>query len=155
MLRQNYRLTGRVGVLKPVDVMDPQVDLLPLGAQMHEITVKRSIAVSTELDYARQRWAIAHGIGHRILHPGNAVWAQAHTAVAIPFEREAEGFAYGLLVDAAALDERPWTLVEVAEHFGIPMHTLWENAPQTWRQFALWRPKGAEISLHLADRTRR
>ena len=136
LLRQKYSLTGRVDVYELADAMGLHIDPLPLPAgEMHEITVKRSIAVSTELDDGELRWAIAHGIGHRILHPGNAVWARAHTLLGNRLEREAEEFAYGLLVDEEeVIAQRIPTLGDVAEHFGIPMHTLWENAPQTWGQ---------------------
>ena len=136
LLRQKYSLTGRVNVLELADAMGLHVDPLPLPAgEMHEITVKRSIAVSTELDDAEQRWAVAHGIGHRILHPGNAVWARANTLLGNRLEREAEDFAYGLLVaEGEAVAERLPTLSDVAEHFGIPIYTLWENAPGTWRK---------------------
>ena len=92
---------------------------------MHEITVKRSIAISTELDYARQRWEFVHGIGHP--------FRGTH------IEREAEEFAYYLLVNGdEVLAERLGTLVEEAEHFALSMYVLWENTPQTWEEVRLW-----------------
>ena len=140
LLRQRYSLTGRVDVYELADAMGLHIDPLPLPAgEMHEITVKRSIAVSTELDDGELRWAIAHGIGHRILHPGNAVWARAHTLLGNQLERQAEEFAYGLLVDEEeVIAERIPTLWGVAEHFGVPPDALWENAPETWGQTRLW-----------------
>ena len=136
LLRQEHALSGRVDVYELADAMDLHIDLLPLPAcEMHEITVSRSIAVSTELNDAEQRWAVAHGIAHRVLHPGNAVWARANTLLGNRLEREAEDFAYGLLVaEGEAVAERLPTLADVAEHFGIPIYTLWENAPGTWRK---------------------
>ena len=133
LLRQKNALTGSVNAQELAERMGLDVFSWPLPAgEMHEITVNRSIAVSTELDDAGQRWAIAHGIAHRVMHPGNAGWARAHTLLENRLEREAEGFAYGLLVDEEeVLAERLPMLAEVAEHFGIPMHTLCENAPQT------------------------
>ena len=112
--------------------------MAPTRHEVHEIIVGRSIAFSDELNDQERRWAIAHGIGHRVLHPGNQIWLRSRTGLAIPFEREAEGFAYGLLVDdAEELEERLGTLAEVAEHFGIPTHPLWKNAPDTWGQVRL------------------
>ena len=106
--------------------------------EIHETMVGRSMAVSHDLNDQERRWAIAHGIGHRVLHPGNQIWLRSRTGLAIPFEREAEDFAYGLLVDEAeVLAERLGSMAEVAEHFGIPMHGLWENAPDTWGQVSL------------------
>ena len=134
LLRQYYGLNGRVDAQGLADAMGLHVRIWPLpAAEVHEITICGVIGVSADLDDAERRWALAHGIGHRILHPGNAVWARAHTLLGNRLEREAEEFAYGLLVDEGeALAERLPTLAEVADHFGIPMYTLWESASQTW-----------------------
>ena len=139
MLRRKYELTGAVDVQGLADRLGLHVALWPLpAAEVHEITRGRRIAVSDELSDQERRWAIAHGIGHRIMHPGNHSWLRTHTWLAVSWEREAEQFAYGLLVDEAeALTERLSMLADVAEHFGIPMDTLWHNAPQTWGQVRL------------------
>ena len=139
MLRQKYGLTGAVDVQELADRLNLRVALWDLpAAEVHEITRGRRIAVSDELSDQERRWAIAHGIGHRIMHPGNHSWLRAHTWLAVSWEREAEQFAYGLLVDEAeALTERLSMLADVAEHFGIPMDTLWHNAPETWGQVRL------------------
>ena len=139
LLRQKYGLTGAVDAQDLADRLGLRVDLWPLpAAEVHEITRGRRIAVSDELNDQERRWAIAHGIGHRIMHPGNHSWLRAHTWLTVGWEREAEHFAYGLLVDEdEALAERLPTLVQIAEHFGIPMDTLWENAPDTWGQTKL------------------
>ena len=138
--RQKYELKGSVDMQELADRMGLQIDLWHLpAADVHEITVGRSVGVSSELEGLERRWAIAHGIGHLVLHPGNHVWLRAHTMLAIPYEREAEAFAYGLLVDEAeAVSELLSTPGEVAEHFGVPVHTLWENAPDAWVQARLF-----------------
>ena len=137
LLRHKYALTGNVDAQDLAERLGLEVFSWPLPAnEVHETMVGRSI---DELNDQERRWAIAHGIGHRVLHPGNQIWLRSRTGLAIPFEREAEDFAYGMLVDEAeVLEERLGTLAEVSEHFGIPMHTLWENAPQTWGQVRLW-----------------
>ena len=139
LLRNKYGITGRVDVQNLADRLGLQIDLWHLPPDdVQEVTVGSSIGVSAELDHTERRWAIAHAIGHRILHPGNIARLRVRKMQGMPFEREAEQFAYGLLVDEdEALAERLPTLVQIAEHFGIPMHTLWENAPETWGQTRL------------------
>ena len=139
LLRKKYGITGRVDVQDLADRLGLQIDLWHLPADdVQEVTVGSCIGVSAELDDTERRWAIAHAIGHRILHPGNIARLRVRKMQGMPFEREAEQFAYGLLVDEdEALAERLPTLVQIADHFGIPMHTLWENAPDTWGQTKL------------------
>lgn len=72
LLRQKYGFIGRVDVQDLADRMGLQVDLWDLPAhEVHEITLGRSIGVSVELDDQERRWAIAHAIRHRLMHPGN------------------------------------------------------------------------------------
>ena len=127
LLRQKYGLTGAVNVEELADVLGLRVDWRHMPAdELHEITIGRNIAVSSQANRQERRWAIAHGIGHRILHPGNHVWLRAHTMLAIPNERQAETFAYGLLVDwdsVKGLDLD--TVDEVAEYFGVPAERVW------------------------------
>ena len=105
LLRRKYRLTGGVDVEALADSMGLRVYTWDLpAAEVHEMMLGRDIAVSEELDAPARRWAIAHGIGHKVLHPGNQLWLRAHTMLAIPYERQAEQFAYGLLVD----EEEAW-----------------------------------------------
>ena len=139
LLRRKHALTGRVDARDLAERMGMDVFTWPLPAhEVHETMVGRSIAVSDELTNPERRWAIAHAIGHRVLHPGNAVWARAHTLLENQLEREAEEFSYGLLVDEAeVLEERLGTLDEVAEHFGVPADALWQNAPESWGQTRL------------------
>ena len=139
LLRNKYGITGRVDVQELADRLGLQIDLWHLPADdVQEVTVGSCIGVSSELDDTERRWAIAHAIGHRILHPGNIARLRVRKMQGMPFEREAEQFAYGLLVDEdEALAERLPAVANVAEHFGIPMHTLWENAPETWGQVRL------------------
>ena len=59
--------------------------------------------------------------------------------LAVPYERQAEQFTYGVLVDEAEVQaERLRTLAEVAGRFGVPMHMLWEHGPETWGQTRLF-----------------
>ena len=141
LLRQKYGLTRRVDVEALAEAMGLRIDVrddLP-PEDLHEITIGRRIAVSAEICDQDRRWAIAHGIGHRILHPGNHVWLRAHTMLTIPYERQAEEFAYGLLVDEAeAATERLPTLAHVADYFGVPMGTVLATAPEVWSQARLF-----------------
>ena len=79
------------------------------------------IAVAERLTPEWRRWVVAHAVAHRLLHPSNHVWIRRHTDLARGFEREAEDFACGLLVDVEeARAEGLVTSWEVAEHFGVP-----------------------------------
>jgi Zn-dependent peptidase ImmA (M78 family) len=94
----------------------------PLPLPMQEVKVGQFIAVSANPSPAWRRWVIAHAIGLHLLHSGvNTIWLQARTLLADRLERQAEDFAWGLLVDeeeARRLGLRePW---EIAEHFGVP-----------------------------------
>ena len=93
--------------------------------ELPEATVGNRIAVSPEVDEAERRWSIAHAIGHRIMHPGNHLWLRSRTLLATPFEREAEDFAYGLLVDEEeAMGQGLTTAGEFAEYFGVPVEMV-------------------------------
>ena len=140
LLRRKYGLTGQVDAVALAEVMGLRVDLWHLPAKdLHEATRGRNIAVAADLDAREQRWAVAHGIGHRILHPGNHLWLRATTMLAVPYERQTEQFTFGLLVDEAEVKaDRLLTLAEVAGRFGVPMHMLWEHGPELWGQTRLW-----------------
>ena len=74
LLRRKYGLTGHVDMLEMAERLNLSVHVWPLPAhEVHETIIDRRVAVSDELDPQERRWAIAHAIGHRILHPGNAV----------------------------------------------------------------------------------
>ena len=86
-----------------------------------EFIVGRVVAVAIRLDRREFRWALAHAIGHHQLHVGNQLWARRRTRLTTPHEREAEDFAYGLLVSREEVwSERLQTAPEIAEYFGIP-----------------------------------
>ena len=79
------------------------------------------IAVADRLEPEWWRWVVGHAVGHCVLHTGNHLWIRRHTDLARGFEREAEDFACGLLVDVEeAAAEGLVTSWEVAEHFGVP-----------------------------------
>ena len=123
-LRQRCRITGRADVSRVTEMLGLRVDEWPLPAgELHEVFVKDSIGVSTGVDDADKRWAIAHGIGHYILHStGNQVWLRAHTGLSDKLEAQAEQFAYHLLIDPdEAWDEGLETAEDIAEYFGVPV----------------------------------
>ena len=123
-LRQRCRTTGRADVSGVTEMLGLRVDEWPLPAgELHEVFVKNSIGVSTDVSEADKRWAIAHGIGHYILHSaGNQIWLRANTGLSDKLEAQAEQFAYHLLIDPdEAWDEGLETVKEVAEYFGVPV----------------------------------
>ena len=82
--------------------------------------------MSAELDTAEQRWAIAHAIGHHMLHAeANAVWLRARTGLVDRFERQAEDFAFHLLVDLEeARAEGLMDAALIAERYGVPVEMI-------------------------------
>ena len=122
LLRRSLGVAGRVDVDEAAQLLGYLVDAWDIPAdEVHEVTVGNSIGIASALCENRRRWAVAHALGHRVLHPGNHAWLRARTLLATPFEREAEDFAYGLLVDAEeALAEGLATAGEFAEYFGVP-----------------------------------
>ena len=123
-LRRRCGTSNRVDVSAVAELLGLRVDEWPLPArELHEVFIKDSIGVSTEVGEADKRWAIAHGIGHRILHStGNQVWLRANTGLSDKLEAQAEQFAYHLLIDPdEAWDEGLETAEEVAEYFGVPV----------------------------------
>jgi Zn-dependent peptidase ImmA (M78 family) len=117
-----------VNVVELAQAMGFNVDVWDMPAQvLHEISTRGNIAVSPELDDRDRRWAVAHGIAHASMHErGNHVWLKLHTFLHDKFEREAEEFAYGLLVNK----EEAWaeglrSVEEMAYYFGVPAEKLW------------------------------
>ena len=121
-LRLKTGSSGRVDAEEVANLVGCRVDLIDLpGTNLFEVTLEDSIAVSTRLCDAEKRWSIAHAIGHRVMHPGNQLWLRAKTMLANKDEREAEDFAYGLLIDEAeAMDQGLSSVGEFAEYFGVP-----------------------------------
>ena len=121
-LRRKSGSTGRVDVEEVAQMLGYRVDEWDLPAcEVHEVTVRDSIGVSTEICEIYQRWSIAHALGHRLMHPGNHVSLRAISMLTQPYEGQAEDFAYGLLVDEEeAIAEGLNTVGEIAEYFGVP-----------------------------------
>lgn len=88
---------------------------------LHEIKYGPIVGLATQLSVAEQRWCIAHAIGHHHLHPGNQLWLRANTRLADLAERQAEEFAFHLLVDLTEARQLGLSeLWELAEYFGAP-----------------------------------
>ena len=69
-----------------------------IGEKVQEITRNTKIAIRQGLSYRERRWAMAHGIGHVILHGGygNQVWLLINDQPMDRPEQGAETFAYHL-----------------------------------------------------------
>ena len=126
-------LRRELGLRGPVDAEAVANDL-GLAVQrrslrvLEEMRLEDYVAVADRLEPEWWRWVVAHAIGHCLLHPGNHLWIRRHTDLARGFEREAEDFACGLLVDVEeAAAEGLVTSWEVAEHFGVPEEMVREQ----------------------------
>ena len=123
-LRSEWAVEGPADVEKIAEGLGLRIDTWDLP-DAYEVKIGDSIAVASRLGVRWRRWTIAHAIGHHILHPGNQLYLRAHTMLGFKNEREAEDFAYGLLVDPWEANEQgsitPWDL---ADFFGVPEELL-------------------------------
>ena len=119
-LRQEVGLRGQVDVHALTDELGLVVKRLPFRV-FEEMRVAKFIAIADRLEPEWRRWDIAHAVGHGILQTGNHLWIRRNTDLGHGFEREAEDFAFGFLVDLReAEEERCVYSWQVAEHFGVP-----------------------------------
>ena len=119
-LRRKLGLRGRVDVDAVANILGLEVVSWPFE-KLEEMMTGDVIGVSARLDTRWRRWVVAHAIGHGLLHPGNHLWKRLHTELAHYYEREAEDFAHGLLLDMdEAVEELLVGPAEAAEHFGVP-----------------------------------
>ena len=122
LLRRSCRASGRLNVDDLAQLLGLEVDRRQFRVkEVEEIVVGSSVAVSDHLDDPERRWAMAHAIGHRVLHGSNHVWLRTCTQLPEKLEAQAERFAYYLLVDG----EEAWreglrTAQEIAGYFGVP-----------------------------------
>ena len=121
-LRKRCGQVGKVDVHEVAALLGLDIDFRTFrSSELDEIKVNRCIAVSHDLGELARRWAIAHAIGHQSLHSSNRLWLRAHTLLSDKLERQAETFAYNLLVnEAEILSEGLKTTPEIAAYFGIP-----------------------------------
>ena len=122
-IRRACRASGRVAIEEVVNLLGMQIDGRRFrGVNLDEIAYRGNIAIGGHLSEPERRWAIAHAIGHRVLHTkGNQVWLRTCTQLPDKLEAQAEQFAYHLLIDLdEAWDEGLGTVQEIAAYFGVP-----------------------------------
>lgn len=124
--REGAALRRRIAPRGPVD-MDAVAGMV--GAELGDWTenrwVERWLRGQTASDEAApaewRRWIAAHAIGHHLLHGDDDRWRGRHREMGADAEREAEGFAWALLVDEQEAEtmrfREPW---QVAAFFGVP-----------------------------------
>ena len=125
-IRKRLGLRGWVDIDDVIRQLGYRIDELAFtGPNVREVTVGNSIGVKRGLSTRERRWALAHGLGHLVLHSeaGNQVWLYlSDKSSPGRQEQEAETFAHHLLIDFA------WTLHtgmgeswEVATYYGVPL----------------------------------
>ena len=124
-LRRQCGASGQVRVEEVAHLVGLEIDGRQFRVrEVDEIAYGSGVAVAYHLDAPDQRWAVAHAIGHRVLHgtSWNQVWLRTCTQLPDKLEAQAEQFAYHLLIDLdEAWDEGLETAEEVAEYFGVPV----------------------------------
>ena len=128
-LRRICGASGRVNVEEVAHLVGMEIDERQFRAQeVDEIAFGSNIAVGDQLREPERRWAVAHAIGHYVLHgrATNHIWLRTCTQLPDKLERQAEDFAYALLVDEdEALDEGLETVHEIAGFYGVPPERAW------------------------------
>ncbi len=127
-LREQCGVKGRVDIEAVAHLLGLEVDYwtFAAGTEIDEITVGSCIAVADYLDEPSRRWAIAHAIGHHVMQAqSNAIWLRARTLLSDKFERQAEDFAFHLLVDMEeARVEGLTDAAQIAERYGVPIEMV-------------------------------
>ena len=96
------------------------------GTEIDEVLLGSCIAVADHLDEPSRRWAIAHAIGHHVMQAqSNAIWLRTRTLFPDKFERQAEDFAFHLLVDLEETRAEGLTdAALIAERYGVPVEMV-------------------------------
>ena len=124
-LRQELGLRGQVDVEAVAATLGLTVVEFCLP-NIEEFIADGMVAIADHLRWDSSRWALGHAIGHHVLYGGNVLWLRERTRLTVPYEREADDFSWGLLVDpweagnqlaTEVLEMTDW---DVAEHFGVP-----------------------------------
>ena len=124
-LRRHFGYEGRVEVDDLAEALGLEVLAWPLAGRVQEVLMEGVVAIGDDLGPQERRWAVAHAIGHHLLHSGNLVYLRLATLLVPKLEREADDFAYGLLVDEGEARRMGMsTVAEVADHFGVPARAV-------------------------------
>ena len=122
-LRRAMRVHGRLNVENMTHLLGMDFDGRRFkGVKLDEISCGGNIGLSDRLSEPERRWAMSHALGHAVLHAkGNQVWLRTCTQLPDKLERQAEEFAYVLLVDKdEARNIGLKTVEELASHFEVP-----------------------------------
>ena len=126
-LRAKLGLSGRADISGAANMLGLSViDWHLPSDEIHDAIVENHVAVARDLDEPMKRWAVAHAIGHHVMHSRhNSLWLRAHTLLSDKLERQAETFSYNLLVnEAEILSEGLKTAPEIAAYFGVPVEMV-------------------------------
>lgn len=126
-LRRWLGISGRVDAEEVAGVMGLTVYRRPMLA-VQEVKLGDSVAISSCIDDRTARWALAHAVGHHLLHPGNHLFLRDQTQLGGKIERQAEDFAWGLLVDLEEARVAGLQYVaDIASRFGVPGALVWRH----------------------------
>ena len=127
-LKRQCEVAGRVDLKRVANLLGLEVDYRTFnGAGVEEIAVSSCIAVRDDMPEDKQRWAIAHAIGHHVMHGSswNQVWLRTCTQLPDKLEAQADRLAFHLLVDQAeAIREGLNDVGQIAEYYGVPVEMV-------------------------------
>ena len=128
-IRRLLGLHGRVDAQGVADILDLKIKRMPLK-RLRELKSDGVICIASRCEPEWARWLMAHAIGHQLMHPGNHLWINERTGLALRYEREAEDFADALLLDPhEAVEQGLTSSREVADYFGVPEEVIRLQAP--------------------------
>lgn len=124
-LRDQLQVTHPIDMEVVAEKCGLKLLYLDLPDQIHEIQYRSGIGVNRNMDDLWIRWGIAHGVGHKVLHPALRIQFRAtHDQLCKSYEYEAEDFAYGLLVPSTddCRELGLLTRAAIAKYAGVPEH---------------------------------
>lgn len=128
-IRRLLGLHGRVDAQGVADILNLKIKRMHLK-NLRELKSDGVICIASRCEPEWARWLMAHAIGHELMHPGNHLWINERTGLALRYEREAEDFADALLLDPhEAVEQGLTSSREVADYFGVPEEVIRLQAP--------------------------
>lgn len=121
-LYEKYNTLNPLELAKYLDIIVLFEDLGNINGYYNTLFRHKFIHINYNLDDHKQKFTIAHELGHAILHPkANTPFLRENTLFSIDkLEKEANLFAVNLLISDADLDEyKECTINQLACIFGV------------------------------------
>ena len=129
------QIVNKYGTRSPYELADLmginviRQNLGTVNGYFMELCGIKQIAINTNLDEYKERYVLAHEIGHNVLHTGlNEMFVRYNTNLSTgKIERQADKFAMYLLVSDEMIAEaktRDFTIEQASKLTGYPEHLI-------------------------------